>query len=199
MWICIFHQQQARERGFLMFTHILREASALFARLTKMGNTRASVCRTSNKYGSHAFLLNKLPISEPLGVINIVEIYKKSFVFEASSFEEYLEGRCVNNGLCNTAVIAKVLNDECIGMMLQRDVPVRINTRFGFPIFGLHYGDVLEDRVQYGRIPDSFCWQDSNEPVVCNIFNNMSCIRFAMMSPLRIVEFNGKFTDISNL
>lgn len=39
-----------------VFTHILREASALFARSTKMGNTRASVCRTSNKYGSHAFL-----------------------------------------------------------------------------------------------------------------------------------------------
>lgn len=36
--------------------HILREASALFARSTIPGNSRASERGTSNKYGSHAFL-----------------------------------------------------------------------------------------------------------------------------------------------
>lgn len=129
-----------------------------------------------------------------------MKIYKKSFIFEASSFEEYQDGQCISRGLCNTTVIAKVLNDECIGMMLHGTVPVRINIRFEFPILGLQYGgDVLEDRVQYGRIPRTLSWQDSNEPIVCNIFNNMTCIRFAMMSPLRIVEFYGKFTDIRNL
>lgn len=127
------------------------------------------------------------------------QIYKKSFVFEASSYEEYKEGRCIGKGPCKTTVIAKVLNDECIGMMLQGNVPVRINTKFGLPIFGIKNGDVLEDRVQYGRLPDSMSWQDSNEPVVCNIFDNMTCIRFAMMSPLRIVEFYGRFTDIRTL
>lgn len=30
-----------------------------FARSTKMGNTRASVCGTSNKYGSHAFFIHR--------------------------------------------------------------------------------------------------------------------------------------------
>ena len=29
-----------------------------------------------------------------------------------------------------------------------------------------------------------------------NLFNNMTCIRFALMSPLRIVEFYGYFLDI---
>lgn len=84
-------------------------------------------------------------------------------------------------------------------MVLQGKVPVRINARFGLPIFGSQYGDILNDRIQYGRIPDSMSWYDPNEPVVCNIFNNMRCIRFAMMSPLRIVEFHGHFTDIGNL
>ena len=36
--------------------HILREASALFARSTIPGNSRASTSEASNKYGSHAFL-----------------------------------------------------------------------------------------------------------------------------------------------
>lgn len=128
-----------------------------------------------------------------------MQIYKKSFIFEANRFEEYQDGCCIGGGPCRTSVIAKVMNDECIGMMIQGDILVNINSRFGLPIFGSQYGDVLNDRVQYGRIPDSMSWHDSNEPVVCNIFNNMTCIRFAMMSPLRIVELYGQFTDIRDL
>lgn len=128
-----------------------------------------------------------------------MEIYKKSFIFEANHFEEYQDGHCVNRGACNATIIAKVLNKDCIGMILQGTIPVRINNRFGLPILGSQYGDILEDRVQYGRVPTSMSWQDSKEPVVCNIFNNMTCIRFAMMSPLRIVEFYGQFTDVRNL
>lgn len=128
-----------------------------------------------------------------------MQIYKKSFIFEADRFEEYQDGRCLSKGPCNVTILAKVLNDECLGMILQGEMPVRINTRFGLPIFGLENGDVLNDRVQYGRIPDSVSWPDSNEPLVCNIFNNLTCIRFAMMSPLRIVEFYGDFIDIREL
>lgn len=128
-----------------------------------------------------------------------MQIYKKSFIFEANRFEEYQDGRCTCSGACRTSVIAKVINDECIGMMLQGEIPVNLNNRFGLPIFGSQYGDVLNDRVQYGRIPDSMSWPDSKEPVVCNIFNNMTCIRFAMMSPLRIVEFHGQFIDVRDL
>ena len=128
-----------------------------------------------------------------------MQIYKKSFIFEANRFEEYQDGRCISSGPCKTSVIAKVLNDECIGMMLKGDISVNINGQFGLPIFGSQYGDVLIDRVQYGRIPESMSWHDSNEPVVCNIFNNMTCVRFAMMSPLRIVEFHGQFTDIRDI
>ncbi len=128
-----------------------------------------------------------------------MQIYKKSFVFEANRFEEYQDGRCIRSGNCKTSIVAKVLNDECIGIMLQGEIPISINKQFGLPIFGSQYGGALNDRIQYGRVPDSMSWHDSCEPVVCNIFNNMTCIRFAMMSPLRIVEFYGRFTDIRNL
>lgn len=127
-----------------------------------------------------------------------MEIYKKSFIFAANRFEEYQDGKCTHRGSCNIQIVAKIINDKCIGMILQGETPVRINDRFGLPILGIKFGDVLNDRVQYGRLPDSLKWPDSNEPIVCNIFNNMTCIRFGMLSPLRIVEFYGQFIDICN-
>lgn len=127
------------------------------------------------------------------------QIYKKSFIFEADRFEEFRDGKCTNQGACSITLIAKVINDDCIGMVIQGNIPVKINDHFGLPILGVQGGDVLKDRVQYGRIPGNMSWSDSNEPVVCNIFNNMTCVRFAMMSPLRIVEFHGNFTDIRDL
>lgn len=127
------------------------------------------------------------------------ELYLKAFVFEASSFKEFKNGACTRSGNCATSIVAKVINNKCMGMAMLNDVPAGINSHFGLPIFGAQHGDVLADRVQYGRIPDSFTWDDPKEPVVCEIFNNKTCIRFAMMSPLRIIEFYGQFTDIRSL
>lgn len=146
------------------------------------------------------FLYHEMRLRElSQNIVMMQNIYRKSFVFWATRFEEYQDGKCLNNGDCNTVIIAKVMNSECIAILLQNNVPVKINRHFGLPIFGIQNGDVLDDRIQYGRIPDSLSWDDSNEPVVCNIFNNLSCIRFAMMSPLRIVEFYGHFTDVREL
>lgn len=125
-----------------------------------------------------------------------INIYLKSFVFEATRFEEYRNGACVKAGDCQTSIVAKIMNRECIGMMFLNDRPININHHFGFPIFGVENGDILADRIQYGRLPDSLNWNDPNEPIVCNIFNNQTCIRFALLSPLRIVDFFGKFVEI---
>lgn len=128
-------------------------------------------------------------------------IYKKSFVFEATRYEEYSNGRCIGRGVTNTQIVAKVMSADCIGFALLDEVPTHIKQHFGLPIFGIGRGDILSDRIQYGRLPDAdkTGWFSSDEPVVCNIFNNMTCIRFAMLSPLRIVEFYGRFTDIRDL
>lgn len=123
-------------------------------------------------------------------------IYCKSFAFQTSSFEVYQDGICLKRGSCDTRILAEPMNSECIAMMFQGNIPVKVNRRFGLPIFGAFFGDVLEDRIQYGRLPDNMSWRDPNEPIVCNIFNNGTCIRFAMLSPLRIVDFYGEFTVI---
>lgn len=79
-----------------------------------------------------------------------MNIYKKSFIFKADRFEEYQDGYCINSGQCVIELIAKVINDNCISMLLRGSLPVRINNQFGLPIFGVNSGDVLADRVQYG-------------------------------------------------
>ena len=142
------------------------------------------------------FCINTVPRRRSRGYIIQMNVYKKSFIFEASNFEEYQDGRCIGRGPCTVTVVAKVMNDEGMAMMLQGEIPTKMNRTFGLPIFGLQRGDVLDDRIEYGRLPDSMCWHDPNEPIVCDVFNNMTCIRFAMLSPLRIVEFYGRFTDI---
>jgi len=120
------------------------------------------------------------------------ELYCTPFVFRATRYEEYQDGRCTGQGNLSVQIISKVMNN-CAMFHLEGTLPMNIKRNFGLPVFGINRGDILEDRIQYGRIPDNMSWSDSSDPVVCNIFSNKTCIRFAMMSPLRIVEFIGKF------
>lgn len=57
LWICRFPIVNARALAIGKILYILREASALFARSTIPGNSRASTSGTSNKLGSHAFFV----------------------------------------------------------------------------------------------------------------------------------------------
>lgn len=120
------------------------------------------------------------------------ELYCTPFVFRAMRYEEYQDGKSTGQGNISIQIISKVMNN-CAMFHLEGALPMNIKRNFGLPIFGIERGDILEDRIQYGRIPDNMSWSDSSDPVVCNIFANRTCIRFAMMSPLRIVEFFGKF------
>lgn len=126
----------------------------------------------------------------------MLNIYKKDFIFQAVSYEEYQSGKKTTSGTTSVKIYAKVIDSETIGIAFLGFVPININESFGLPIFGAFNGDILEDRVQYGRLPDSLSWNDPAEPLVCEIFNTMRCIRFAMLSPIRIVEFTGRFIDI---
>lgn len=126
-------------------------------------------------------------------------IHRKSFVFKANEYHEYRNGVCLSQGKCDTTILGQILDSRGIGIAIMDDNPTNINQQFGLPIFGSSMGgDILKDRVQYGRLPGNLDWEDPNEPVVCEIFNTMTCVRFAMFRPLRIVEFTGRFTQIQS-
>lgn len=121
-------------------------------------------------------------------------IYRKPFVFEANHYEEYMAGLCVESGKCSTRIVAQMTKADQIRFSIQGDVPCRMTNDFRLSLMG--EDDILSDRVQYGRLPISLKGDDPTRPIVCNIFNNMTCIRFAMLSPLRIVEFYGQFVEL---
>lgn len=119
-------------------------------------------------------------------------IYLTPFVFRSTSYEEYQDGVCTKKGNLDLQIISKVINNFAM-FQLEGNMPMNMKRNFGLPIFGVERGDILEDRIMYGRLPDKFKWHDSSDPLVCEIFSNKICIRFAMLNPLRIVEFTGYF------
>lgn len=123
------------------------------------------------------------------------ELYCTPFVFKSTSYEEYQNGKCTASGNISVQIISKAVNDYAM-FHLEGDLPINIKRTFGIPILGIEHGDILEDRIQYGRLPIDMSWDDPFDPVVCNIFATKTCIRFAMLNPLRIVEFSGEFEFI---
>lgn len=123
-------------------------------------------------------------------------LYKKTFEFTANGYEEYQNGKLINFGVCDCKISTEVKNsvNPTIRFKIIGRLPQNINSQFTLPILGSD--DILEDRIQYGRLPILLQSDDPDEPIVCNIFNNLKCIRFAMLSPLRIIEFYGSFTLI---
>lgn len=122
-------------------------------------------------------------------------IFNKSFIFKASTYEVYYNGQCIDKGVTNTTITA-IVSNNVVEFTLKGDLRGNTMRVFTLPILGIEAGDILEDRVQYGRLPRFSNGYAPNEPIVCNIFNNMKCIRFAMFHPLRIVEYFGTFECI---
>lgn len=117
----------------------------------------------------------------------LTNLLYESFEFQSSSFEVYENGMCIDYGSCNTFIRAKVLNNTIKFSLLNND-SIDIDTSFSFQFYK---DDLLNDRIQYGRLPVNFNIGNSTLPVVCNIFPNKNIIRFALLSPLRVIEFTG--------
>lgn len=121
------------------------------------------------------------------------QIYGNSFVFHATRYEEWCDQRCTRKGNVD-ATITALVSGRSVHFRIEGNPQLQMDSAFVLPITDTD--GVLTDRVQYGRLP---MYQPNNlsssTPIVCNIFFNMTCIRFAMMAPLRIVEFYGNFTN----
>lgn len=69
--------------------------------------------------------------------------------------------------------------------------PTYIDNQFSFPCA---IDDLLEDRVQYGRLrPIDYVSGVVSTPIVCNIFPQTGILCLATPNPLRLVEFTGVF------
>lgn len=121
------------------------------------------------------------------------QIYGNSFVFHATRYEEWRNQRCTRKGNVDATITAQV-SGRTVRFSINGCPPIQLDAVFTLPMTDAD--DVLADRVQYGRLPRFATNYDTQtKPIVCNIFFNMTCVRFAMLQPLRIVEFYGNFTD----
>lgn len=114
----------------------------------------------------------------------------RSFEFEATSYEIYENGRCIQRAKCNACISAEYSQFSRMVFKVSNN-PTYIDDRF---FFETSFDDLLEDRVQYGRIRPIDCIGGvMSTPIVCNIFPQNGILRFATPNPLRLVEFSGIF------
>jgi len=119
--------------------------------------------------------------------INMTNIFKKNFRFIANRYEEWQGGRCISQGSINSDIVAKTTSNS-IHIELNGAGNLRILKSFEFEFIG---SDVLADRIQYIHASSDF---NPIVPMVCHLFfkgDIISCVRFAMTNPDRIIEFYG--------
>ena len=73
--------------------------------------------------------------------------YLKPFTFQASRYEEYVDGVCLSKGTCQTTIISKPISHDCVAFALTNEVPVKIKDRFGLPILAMQ--EVMYCKTEY--------------------------------------------------
>lgn len=114
----------------------------------------------------------------------------QAFEFQATSYEIYAYGVCIERDTCRTFVKAEF--SIYLGMIFWlKNNPTYIKDCFSVKTA---HDDLLQDRVQYGRLhPTDYFSGVSSKPIVCNIFPKDGILRFATPNPLQLVEFSGTF------
>ena len=50
--------------------------------------------------------------------LNMNDIYKKAFIFEATRYEEYINGKCIRHGAINCTIVAKPISQDTLSVVL---------------------------------------------------------------------------------
>ena len=120
------------------------------------------------------------------------QFFKRNFRFQAYRYEEWQNGCCISRDSIDCRITASVYND-IIRFTLSDKGNLRIPSSFSFELLG---SDILGDRIQYVHGTSDF---NPIIPMVCHVFvknGSVSCVRFAMTNPDRIIEFYGNLLEL---
>ena len=123
-----------------------------------------------------------------------MDIYKNSFSFHATRYEEWMNGRCLRKGFVESEIVAESTTTD-IHFYISETGPLEINDSSVFE-FTDEINELVLDRIIYYHETDS---PESNEPVECQLFRDgaiISGIRFTFINPLRVIEFYGNTIEI---
>lgn len=115
------------------------------------------------------------------------QLLHKSFIFHASSYEIYESGQCTDSGVCQITINAHA-SDYDMSFYVQHNNEISIDKYFSIEF---RSDDLLMDRIEYGRLPIKPHVGSNTLPIVCEIFQQYNILRFALLSPLRLIEFMG--------
>lgn len=125
-----------------------------------------------------------------------MDVYRKSFVFHATRYEEWMDGQCLNGDLLETDIVAEA-SDYDIQFYISNVGNLEINCSSSFE-FEDESTELILDRIIYNHNTD---FSKPKEPVECQLFkviSGISCIRFTLPSPLRVIEFYGNLTKVGS-
>lgn len=123
-----------------------------------------------------------------------MEIYKNSFSFHTTRYEEWMNGQCLRKEFIESEIVAESTTTE-IRFYISETGPLEINNFSVFEFTDETNEQVLH-RIIYYHEAD---FPEPNEPVECQLFRNgatISGIRFTMINPLRVIEFYGNIIEI---
>ena len=123
-----------------------------------------------------------------------MEIYKNSFSFHTTHYEEWMNGKCVGNGWIDTIIFAAASSTD-IRVYISDTGSLKINGSSVFE-FTDESNELVLDRIIYYH---ETAYPDPTEPVECLLFETdktISKIRFTMINPLRVIEFYGSIIEI---
>lgn len=123
-------------------------------------------------------------------------LFCKTFRFKATRYEEWQIGQCISSGLCDTTIemlgASETTYMPLLCFKLKNIAKVKIDTEFSFLLYS---ATALGDRIQLVA-PSDF---NPNTPCVCHLFfeyDELTCVRFAMTNPDRIVEYYGELEQL---
>lgn len=123
-----------------------------------------------------------------------MDVYRKSFSFHSTRYEEWMNGQCINGDLFETDIVAEAY-DRDIHFYISNTAELNINSNSSFE-FEDESTELILDRIIYNH---SSYVVKPNEPVECQLFREIlgiSRIRFTTSSPLRVLEFYGHLTKV---
>ena len=117
----------------------------------------------------------------------MLDLFCKPFVFNANRYEVWQDQKCISQGTSKLKIVG-VYAHNLMSFRIIGDSNLNIE-----PAFSIRNPSKLADRIQYGLLPQNMVTNYPTVPKVCNLFFNPEYIRFALLSPLRIVEFYGSY------
>ena len=123
-----------------------------------------------------------------------MDIYKNSFSFHVTRYEEWMNGQCLRKGFIETEIVAESTTTD-IRFYISDKGTLDINDSSVFE-FTDETNELILDRITYYHEAD---FPESNAPVECQLFIDgamISGIRFTLINPLRVIEFYGNIIEI---